>query len=286
MAISVVDGFVITNATPVDARLVFTSSIALFSSGTTGLLPASRRYLGMEVYIVPETCSYTLVSGELRSGGGINNGIWFTSSNFSSTASYALNAKTASYWDYSSLSNSFVGWVTNDFQHKIQTGSTLPITAGYYPPQSGFDPSAYLSSSYFNLWTGSNTSSFSGTSSFSNISKFAWTASYFTTPNGELYFISTSAFANTTTSLAYIPTSSFDGCFINYILKAIPNLRGGTLTSVWYNSIINQSEVSTMDIGSTSGLSLNIILNGGNAILQAENSTNEIYQFKATLTNM
>ena len=63
MAISVVDGFVITNATPVDSRLVFTSSAALWSDADNGLLPATRRYLGMEVYIVPMTCSFTLVSG-------------------------------------------------------------------------------------------------------------------------------------------------------------------------------------------------------------------------------
>lgn len=94
MSIQVVDGFSVTNATPVDARMVFTSSTVFSNSGSTAPLPASRRYLGMQVYVTQESQSYVLVSGDARTGGGINNGTWIISAQ---SASHATNSDSSSY---------------------------------------------------------------------------------------------------------------------------------------------------------------------------------------------
>jgi hypothetical protein len=70
-----------------------------------------------------------------------------------------------------------------------------------------------------------------------------------------------------------IPTSSYDGAFIDYTIKSGSNARAGTIMSTWANSSIEFTEVDTMDIGSTTAVGLTMILSGSNAVLTGSSST-------------
>ena len=70
-----------------------------------------------------------------------------------------------------------------------------------------------------------------------------------------------------------IPTSSYDGLFVEYTLKSGSNARAGTIMSTWASSSIQFSEVDTMDIGNTSVVGLTMILSGSNAVLTGSSST-------------
>jgi hypothetical protein len=127
MAITVIDGFTVTNESPIDQRLVFTSSNVLFVESDTDPLPAVRRYLGMEVYVTTHTCSYTLISGDPRIGGGINNGVWCTGSVSSSYSLYAEYTSLAS----SSISSSYFSGsniIANDINVISLTASNIDIS--------------------------------------------------------------------------------------------------------------------------------------------------------------
>jgi hypothetical protein len=70
-----------------------------------------------------------------------------------------------------------------------------------------------------------------------------------------------------------IPTSSYDGAFIDYTIKSGSNARAGTIMSSWAGSSIEFTEVDTMDIGSTTAVSLTMILSGSNAVMTGSSST-------------
>ena len=70
-----------------------------------------------------------------------------------------------------------------------------------------------------------------------------------------------------------IPTASYDGAFIDYTIKSGSNARAGTIMSTWANSLIEFTEVDTMDIGSTTAVNLSMVLSGANAILTGSSST-------------
>ena len=70
-----------------------------------------------------------------------------------------------------------------------------------------------------------------------------------------------------------IPTSSYDGVFIDYTIKSGSNARAGTIMSTWANSSIQFSEVDTMDIGNTAVVGLTMILSGSNAVMTGSSST-------------
>lgn len=70
-----------------------------------------------------------------------------------------------------------------------------------------------------------------------------------------------------------IPTASYDGAFIDYVIKSGSNARAGTIMSTWAGSSIEFTEVDTMDIGSTTSVSLTMILSGSNAVMTGSSAT-------------
>ncbi len=60
-----------------------------------------------------------------------------------------------------------------------------------------------------------------------------------------------------TQSLYSISTGSdYDGAFFEYTAKSASNARAGTITAVWSESVVQYTETTTADIGSTSGVEL------------------------------
>jgi hypothetical protein len=71
-----------------------------------------------------------------------------------------------------------------------------------------------------------------------------------------------------TTNIYGIPTSGYTGAFFDYIISDGTNLRAGNIMAIWNGSVVNHTEITTNSIGNTSAVTFNVILSGGNAILQ------------------
>lgn len=83
---------------------------------------------------------------------------------------------------------------------------------------------------------------------------------------------------NTGTSVvATVPTSSYNAAFFDYVARsgsATQNLRAGTITSVWNTTgTVEYTDVSTVDIGTTAGVTLAVVGAGANAELRATVTT-------------
>jgi len=76
-----------------------------------------------------------------------------------------------------------------------------------------------------------------------------------------------------TTNIYSIPTSAYTGAFFDYTVNDGTNLRAGNIMSIWSGSTIQYSETSTTDIGNTSGITFNLTISSGNAILRTSGTT-------------
>jgi hypothetical protein len=61
-----------------------------------------------------------------------------------------------------------------------------------------------------------------------------------------------------------IPTTDGNGCNIEYLVKSNLNYRVGNIMVVWDGSNIQFTEVTTIDLGNTSDVSLSLDINNGN----------------------
>ena len=73
-------------------------------------------------------------------------------------------------------------------------------------------------------------------------------------------------------TVSSVDAEEYKAAFFDYVISDGTNFRAGTITSVWdyINTLISQTEVSTTDIGDTTNVTLNVILDGNLAKLQAE----------------
>lgn len=70
-----------------------------------------------------------------------------------------------------------------------------------------------------------------------------------------------------------IPTASYDGVWFEYTAKSGSNARAGQIMSIWSGSVVNFTETTTTDFGSTSGLNLTVIVSGSNIALTGSATT-------------
>lgn len=77
-----------------------------------------------------------------------------------------------------------------------------------------------------------------------------------------------------TNSIYSFATSSYTGAFVDYTATSGSNARAGSINAIWLGSNLQFSENSTMDIGTTSGLTFSFVISGTYAVLQAIASTN------------
>lgn len=89
---------------------------------------------------------------------------------------------------------------------------------------------------------------------------------------------------NTTTKLTLtagtntvysIPTSGYTGAFFDYtvISSGATGARAGTVMSIWSGTTAEFTDVSTNDIGNTSGISFSVAVSGSNAVLSTSATT-------------
>ena len=72
-----------------------------------------------------------------------------------------------------------------------------------------------------------------------------------------------------TTTIYSIPTSAYTGAFFDYTINDGSNMRAGNIMSIWSGTSVNFTETTTTDFGNTSGLTFNMSVSSGNAILEA-----------------
>jgi hypothetical protein len=75
------------------------------------------------------------------------------------------------------------------------------------------------------------------------------------------------------TTIYNMSTGSYDGMFVEYMIKSGSNGRAGTIMSMWSGSATVFSDVSTVDFGTTSGVVFNTIISGQNMLLTGSATT-------------
>jgi hypothetical protein len=70
-----------------------------------------------------------------------------------------------------------------------------------------------------------------------------------------------------------LPTSSYDGVFIDYTVKSGSNARAGNFAAIWSGTAVNYMDNSTTDFGSTAGMVLSGSISGSNLVIFASGST-------------
>lgn len=75
--------------------------------------------------------------------------------------------------------------------------------------------------------------------------------------------------------VATVPSATFAAAFFDYVIYdgSKTNMRCGTLRTVWNGSTIEYEETSTLDIGTTAGVTLSAAINGASIELRATVTT-------------
>lgn len=86
--------------------------------------------------------------------------------------------------------------------------------------------------------------------------------------------VRTSLTAGTNTVYS-IPTSAYTGGFFDYtvISSGATGARAGTVMSIWSGITAEYTDVSTNDIGNTSGITFSVAVSGGNSVLSCSATT-------------
>ena len=79
--------------------------------------------------------------------------------------------------------------------------------------------------------------------------------------------------ANVSQSLVALSTSSYGGVFVDYTANSGSNARAGSIVSVWNGSSINFTETTTLDIGDTSNLLMQVAISQSQAQVQSYATT-------------
>ena len=79
-----------------------------------------------------------------------------------------------------------------------------------------------------------------------------------------------------TNTVYSIPTSGYTGAFFDYtvISTGSTGVRAGTIMSIWSGTTSQSTDVSTNDIGTTSGISFSVAVVGSVAVLSSSATTN------------
>jgi len=70
-----------------------------------------------------------------------------------------------------------------------------------------------------------------------------------------------------------LPTASYDTAFFDYSIKSGSNARAGQIMAIQSGTSVNYTETTTMDFGSTSGVSLGVFVSGSNMVLTGSAAT-------------
>jgi hypothetical protein len=75
------------------------------------------------------------------------------------------------------------------------------------------------------------------------------------------------------TTIYSLPTASYDGVFVDYVIRSGSNARAGQIMGMWSGSTAAYTDNSTTDFGSTAGFTFGLIITGSNMVLTGSAST-------------
>jgi hypothetical protein len=151
-----------------------------------------------------------------------------------------INAQGSSY-----INGGNVGIGTTSPSQKLHVDGSVRVTGAYYDSANSAGTSGQILSS-----------TVTGTSWINNTVQTA-------VNNGKITVGSLTG----TTEMAPLPVATYDGAIYHYVVKNGANLRAGTVNAVWDGTVVAYTEVSTSDIGSTSGVLLSVTISGTDAVL-------------------
>jgi hypothetical protein len=76
------------------------------------------------------------------------------------------------------------------------------------------------------------------------------------------------------TNLYSIPVSAYTGAFYDYTVSDASNARAGNIMAIFSGTSVQYTETSTLDIGSTTGVTFSVAISSGNAVLRVSATTN------------
>ena len=95
--------------------------------------------------------------------------------------------------------------------------------------------------------------------------------------NNDSYLFTTNLIALSSTSsvnlVASVPTASYDGLYVDYVVKLNNSTRAGTIMASWSGSSAVYTDYSTTDIGNTSGVSFAAFISGSNLVVTGSTTT-------------
>jgi len=197
------------------------------------------------------------------------------------TASWAQNAISASYAGTASV---LLGAVTSASYAISASHANLADSA-----LTAISASFATSASHANLADSALTAisaSFATSASHANVSDTAITASFAVTSSNLIgwNFSNTGsiiAATNTASAVISVSTASYLAAFFDYAAVSASNSRCGTVFGSWVNGSITFAEVSNVDVGDTSQLTMSLGLNGNLAQLSASVSTTTPWTVRA-----
>jgi hypothetical protein len=75
------------------------------------------------------------------------------------------------------------------------------------------------------------------------------------------------------TTIYSLPTASYDGIFVDYVIRSGSNARAGQIMGLWSGSTAAYTDNSTTDFGSTAGFTFGLIISSSNMVLTGSAST-------------
>jgi len=80
--------------------------------------------------------------------------------------------------------------------------------------------------------------------------------------------------ANSGSTVIYsLPTASYEGVFMDYVIRSGSSARAGQFMGLWSGSSTNIVDSSTTDFGDTSGFVLALVVSGSNMVITGSAST-------------
>ena len=217
------------------------------------------------------------LSGSTQITGSLNVSTGITGS-LSGTASYATQALSASWapsaggaaFPYSGsaqITGSLVISSSNATQLTLLgSGSTVPIFTVQGSQGELFSITDSLSGSLFSV---------NDVSGLPILEVFSDSTTFIGDYQAPALYTTKKITASSGVNLVYsLSTGSYDGVFMDYIIRSGSNSRAGTFTALWGSGgAVNYMDNSTTDFGSTSGFTFGASISGSNMIVTGSAST-------------
>ena len=249
--------------------------------GTT--LRATGSFTGSLTGALTGTASFAQTASFF--GGSISTAVSASYASSSTSASFATNAQTASFalnGNSNFLHTQSIAATTWSVNHNFQT--QFPVVTVYDSTNSVIIPQQISASSTSSLtilfatartgWVAVSKGGYAATVGNTvtvTSASYAATASYAEGFNISLsqYSATSSAISGSSRIIA-IPTASYNAVFVDYVVSSGSNQRAGTFIGTWNINNVQFTDNSTLDIGSTTPVTMSVAISGSRAVVQTQ----------------